>query len=193
MRFVDGENFAFQAAKYAAGAGCALTEGPHYRPGVFAWMAGVPPTAALVTRIAATGKALPLQAVAIRATWYTSVQGSDTDRDRARRELWDLGFVPQVFRKPKGQRSKGVDITLTKDMLSHAFLDNYDVVELVAGDGDYVPLVEEVKRLGKVVRVAFVDGPWVSPELRLASDAFLDPGDFFLERWRGKPPEYGAP
>jgi len=27
---------------------------------------------------------------------------------------------------------------LTKDMLSHAFRDNYEVAVLVAGDGDYV-------------------------------------------------------
>ena len=44
-------------------------------------------------------------------------------------------------------RAKGVDIALTKDLLSHAFLDNYDAVVLVAGDGDYVPVVEELKRL----------------------------------------------
>jgi uncharacterized LabA/DUF88 family protein len=70
--------------------------------------------------------------------------------------------------------------------ISHAaHFDNYDVACLVAGDGDYVPLVEEVKRLGKVVYVAFFrgEGLGLSPELRLASDMFLEMDGFFAERW----------
>jgi len=48
-------------------------------------------------------------------------------------------------------------------MLSHAFLNNYDVATLIAGDADYVPLVEEVKRLGKVVYVLFFVSNGLSP------------------------------
>jgi uncharacterized LabA/DUF88 family protein len=63
-----------------------------------------------------------------------------------------------VFKKDKqGRKTKGVDITLTRDMLSHAFRGNYDVARLIAGDGDYLPLIEEVKRLGKRVQVCFFD------------------------------------
>src|SRR4051794_12186407 len=52
---------------------------------------------------------------------------------------------------PQAERpgAKGVDISLTKDMLVQAFLGNYDIAVLVAADGDYLPVVEEVKRLGK--------------------------------------------
>ena len=49
--------------------------------------------------------------------------------DLARRRPW--------LRAPADtRRSKGVDIILTKDMLSHAFPGNFDAALLVAGDGD---------------------------------------------------------
>jgi len=38
-------------------------------------------------------------------------------------------------------------------MLSHAFLDHYEVACLVTGDADYIPLVEEVKRAWEDCRV----------------------------------------
>jgi uncharacterized LabA/DUF88 family protein len=85
--------------------------------------------------------------------------------------LWNLGFTPVVFRKAKGSRSKGVDITLTKDMLTHAFHDHYDVAVLVTGDADYEPVVSEVRRQGKAVHLcAFTNG--LADRLRLACDSF---------------------
>jgi uncharacterized LabA/DUF88 family protein len=81
------------------------------------------------------------------------------------------------------------EIALTTDMLSHGYRTNYDVAVLFAGDGDYVPLVEEVKRLGKVVYIMFFQGSGVNMffqgsgvnnELRLASDTFLYIDEFFL-------------
>jgi uncharacterized LabA/DUF88 family protein len=91
-----------------------------------------------------------------------------------REQLRRLGFDPNVFKKPKQtQKAKGVDIALTKDMLSHAFRGNYETAALVAGDGDYLPLVDEAKRLGKRVVVRFVQA-YTSDELRLAADGFSD-------------------
>lgn len=54
-------------------------------------------------------------------------------------------------------------------MLSHAFRGNYEIARLFAGDGDYIPLIEEVKRLGKRVEVCFI-GSATNPVLKLASD-----------------------
>ncbi len=56
---------------------------------------------------------------------------------------------------------------------------------LISGDGDYVPLVSEVKRLGKVVCVAFFEDSGLNPELRLSADAFADIGQSFLNHWQG--------
>ena len=69
-----------------------------------------------------------------------------------REQIRHLGFTPLVFKKNRrDDKAKGVDVTLTRDLLVHAFLDNYDVAVIVAGDGDQVPVVEGLKRLGKVV------------------------------------------
>ncbi|MGI9074506.1 MAG: NYN domain-containing protein [Bryobacteraceae bacterium] len=82
----------------------------------------------------------------IRSTYYTSICG-DLDKIRELEEkIWNVGMQPCVFKKTcREEKAKGVDIALTKDMLVHAFLDNFDIAVLVTGDGDYVPLVEEVK------------------------------------------------
>jgi len=109
-----------------------------------------------------------------------------------RERLWEIGFQPEVFKRLRNRdRAKGVDIALATDLLGNAHRDNYDAAVLLAGDGDYVPLVEEVKRLGKQVHVAFFDteGLGLSPELRLASDHFwiLEPA--FANAWSKPSPE----
>ena len=58
---------------------------------------------------------------------------------------------------------------------------------LLAGDGDYVPLILELKRLGKVVYVAFFSASGLSPELRLAADGFFELEPFFFDQWKRHP------
>jgi len=129
---------------------------------------------------------LQVQPHAIRSFYYTSVVGDDNRLQEVRHQLWGLGFNPRVFKKSrKEEKAKGVDIALATDFLSNAYKDNYDVAVLIAGDGDYLPLVEDIKRLGKVVYLAFFsgDGMGLNPELELASDRFFDMSDFFRTRW----------
>jgi uncharacterized LabA/DUF88 family protein len=90
-------------------------------------------------------------------------------------------------RKKKGEKAKGVDIALSKDLLSHAYLDNYDVAVVIAGDGDYIPLLEEVKRRGKVVLGSFFSEEGLNPEFPLACDAFFPIDEIFEARWRRVP------
>jgi hypothetical protein len=182
MLFVDGENFTIRAQKLASDNGVALHAGPEFLPDVFVWMPGVRPTAALTNTAYAP---LKVQPNAIRSHYYTCVTGDDAKVLSVRQALRSLGFHPEVFKKQKDQpKAKGVDIALSKDFLSHAFLGNYDVAVLIAGDGDYVPLIAEVKRLGKVVYLAFFEECGLSPDLRLAADNYFDMGQFFLDRWK---------
>jgi uncharacterized LabA/DUF88 family protein len=128
-----------------------------------------------------------LQRLAVRAYYYASTTGGEDVVGVVRNKLWHIGFQPVIFKKPKNRSAtKGVDIALTTDLLSNAYRDNYDAAVLIAGDGDYVPLVEEVKRLGKVVHVAFFSakGHGLSPELRLASDVFWELDDLFVSSWQ---------
>ena len=54
----------------------------------------------------------------------------EAHRDGPARALGS-SFPPEVFkRKREGEKAKGVDIALSKDLLSHAYLDNYDVAVL---------------------------------------------------------------
>ena len=125
----------------------ALHAGPEFLPDVFVWMPGVRPTAALTNTAYAP---LKVQPNAIRSHYYTCVTGDDAKVLSVRQALRSLGFHPEIFKKQKDQpKAKGVDIALSKDFLSHAFLGNYDVTVIIAGDGDYVPLIAEVKRLEK--------------------------------------------
>lgn len=175
MLFVDGENLTIEGRKLADTRGIKINEGPSYLPNVYLWMPNVSPAANLYENAY-----LKLQPTGIRSYYYCSTTGNSEQVTQARTKLRDLGFHSEVFRKEKGRRSNGVDITLAKDLLSHAFFGNYDVAVLLAGDGDYVPLVNEVKRLGKVVYSVFFKS---STELRLASDHTLYLDDFFIKSW----------
>src|SRR5262245_6026602 len=164
MAFVDGENLTLRGQEVAKRDKRNLHDSTEYERDVFLWFRiGTPPRHPDWTRLTTW-----LQPDAIRAHYYTSAVGDDDALAKIRERLREIGFDPHVFKRdPKRNRSKGVDIALTKDMLSHAFLNNYDAAVLVAGDGDYMPLVEEVKRLGKIVYVAFFtgDGAGLNPDL----------------------------
>lgn len=60
---------------------------------------------------------------------------------------------------------------------------------MIAGDGDYLPLVEETKRTGKIVYLLFFAEFGLNPKLRLASDKFFEVETFFCDAWR----KYGSP
>jgi|SoiMetStandDraft_2_1073263.scaffolds.fasta_scaffold116020_1 uncharacterized LabA/DUF88 family protein len=106
----------------------------------------------------------------IRSFWFASYQGSDEYRDKIRSYLREYEFEPVLFKKKDG-KEKGVDIALTKEMLVNAFNQNFDIGYLIAGDGDYVGLVNEVKRYGPIVRGIFFQHG-LSNDLRLAFDSF---------------------
>jgi len=184
MLFVDGENLIFRFQNLAREHGIELREGPYYTRDVLIW---IPDLLATTRFIVSQSGPEELQRLGVRAHYYTSTVGGEDLVGEARQKLWEMGFQPTVFKKPRNRtRTKGVDIALTTDLLSNAYRDNFDSAVLVAGDGDYVPLVEEVKRLGKVVHVAFFEGEGcgLSPELRLASDNFWHLNEFFLGSWR---------
>lgn len=188
MLFVDGENLTIRGQKFAEHEALRLDAGDFYEPGIFLWL----PRSDPLTYMSATASA-HLRRRAIRAHYYTSVAGDDDRLSEIRTRLWERGFQPEVFKKQaKEEKAKGVDIALTKDMLSHAFMDNFDVAVLIAGDGDYVPLVNAVQRLGKLVYVSFFSSEGLNPQLRLASDTFFSMDDVFRSCWSPAESDEGA-
>lgn len=183
MLFVDGENMAIQGKKVGAEAGYQISEGTGFRSGVFLW----PPQGqhtCLMNSMNSGPWPGDIYCAPIRSFYFTAMQGNDPGIAAVKELIWSAGFQPRVFKKRDG-KSKGVDISLATEILSNAYKDNYDVAVLLAGDGDYVPMVEEVKRQGKVVYVSFFDGAsqGVNDELRLASDRFLPIGTTFFENF----------
>jgi uncharacterized LabA/DUF88 family protein len=120
-----------------------------------------------------------------RATFYDAVPeaGADPKLDEYWRAIelqedMHLGFgaLRGLKRRP---RQKGVDVLLAVDMLVGAFGGVFDVAILVAGDADFIPVVEEVKRRGVMVVVA-AESKSTAEDLRRAADRYLDipvPGD----------------
>lgn len=183
MLFVDGENFTIRAQELAKKNGLALRTCEYYCPDVFVWF---PLLFQIELLVGYGGKPL-FRAAPLRSYYYTSVVGDDHKVQQIKQSLWDIGFHPEVFKKPKkSYKTKGVDISLTKDVLSHAFHNNYDLVVILAGDGDYVPLINEVKDLGKLVYVTFFsEENGLNPALQLASDMFIDIEKDFIKYWNG--------
>ena len=181
MLFVDGENLTLRGQEYGAKRGVEPQPGSYFMKDVFVWLPDREPQR-LQNYLPWYLGNYPL----VRAYYYTSLVGDDDKLQSVRHQLRQLGFDPQVFKKTAGQKSKGVDITLTKDMLSHAFLNHYDAAVLIAGDADYVPLVDEIKRRGKNIYIAFFAGTGLglSPELRLRADGFHALEADFEATWR---------
>jgi uncharacterized LabA/DUF88 family protein len=181
MVFVDGENMVFRYQSMLQKGWVPRDDGITHLEDVLVWHK--------------TFSHLAREDQVLRATYYTYVVG-DTNKIRdTRQAIKSLEhkthrnstlpnrLTPKVFKKPRSAaEAKGVDIQLTVDVLTHVHSDNVDTVLLLSGDGDYLPLIQEVQRCGKLCYVsAFSDG--LNEELTYAADKFycLD-GGIFHER-----------
>lgn len=152
MVFVDGENIVFNYQKLLK-EGRISTTAVQHEPDVYAWE----PSSILS----------PGLHEVIRVNYYTYTTGNEERIDKIINEIKSLTFTkhnastlpnyiyPTVFKKAKkSAQSKGVDIQMTVDILSQVYNNNVDTVYLIAGDGDYLPIINEVIRMGKQVYLA---------------------------------------
>lgn len=146
MAFIDGENLAIRYKELIA------TKTPHkensHLEDVYIWQTGF-------TGIIAQSHEI------IRTVYYTSAVGDEKQLDSIRDDLSKLTYskhiasmLPNylqsmVFKRDKGtKRSKGVDIALTIEALMQSYNKNVDSILLMTGDGDFLPLINEIKRMG---------------------------------------------
>jgi uncharacterized LabA/DUF88 family protein len=166
MFFIDGENLAIRYGSILADG--ETQDHVEYEPNVFVW-----------SRIANVTQHTRWEV--LRRYYYTSIQGDVVRLEEIEERLKGLGVEsPRVFKKHAGKRSKRVDISLATDMLTHAHRKNYDVAVLIAGDEDYVPLVDAVMGEGRRVLVWFFE-KGLNPTLRRRADYFFDIGKFFFQ------------
>ena len=170
MIFVDGENLAIRYGKMLGGGNPAdhvLVE-----PDVYVW-------SDILRQALHRWEIIPIY-------YFTSATGDSDRLHKIEDDLLKGGVeAPRVFKKAKGMRGKEVDISLATEMLSHAHRGNFDAAVLVAGDGDYVPLVEAVIREGRRVIGWFVrDG--LNDDLRRSVDFFFDISPILMKNREGK-------
>lgn len=103
----------------------------------------------------------------IRTYYYDATVGEEEKNEREKQSEFfgtlrrlpfctvRLGRLKKAGKK-KPRRQKGVDILMAIDMLTKAYENHYDIAILVAGDGDFVELVEAVKDAGKRVYGAYI-------------------------------------
>jgi uncharacterized LabA/DUF88 family protein len=178
MIFVDGENLVFRYQAMLAKGMKPRSEVVHV-PDVLVWHPR------MVFQAGIYGLCWVL-----RANYYTYSVGDDAHVMSVRDQIKALSYdarpfhndlysgslpnhlSPVVFRKLKrSAKAKGVDIQMTVDILTHCHNDSIDAVYLLSGDGDYIPVLQEVLRTGKQVYVsAFSDG--LNPDLPHLADSF---------------------
>lgn len=68
---------------------------------------------------------------------------------------------------------KGVDVQLAVDLVSHAYINSYDVAVVCSGDVDLIESIRLVKNLGK--KVIILSHPQsIAKEIRKEADHFID-------------------
>ena len=130
----------------------------------------------------------------IRVSYYTTAVGDESKIFALEEKIAHLkyvnqggtsgmGFVnPRVFKKERrSKKNKSVDINITIDALRHTYNNSLTTLYLLSGDGDYIPLIQEVMRQGKRVIVGSFT-PGLNPALKHIPDTFIGIDNIFTER-----------
>jgi hypothetical protein len=108
MMFVDGENFAMRGQSFASANSLTLVDGRYWKKDVYLWLLD---RLGRQTMLMTSQLGMSVSRTAVRAHYYTSVQGDDQLIRSTERTLWELEFQPEVFKKTKTRGSKAVDIS----------------------------------------------------------------------------------
>lgn len=178
MVFVDGENLVFRYQAMLAAGKTPCKEVVHI-PDVFVWHPNITDWCYMDV---------------MRVYFYSSVVGDDQKLAASKAAIAKTSFryeyekgsrgaaqiVPVVFKKHlKTHKTRQVDIQITIDMMRFAQNPSIDLLLLVSGDGDYLPLVQETMRLGNETYIAALSSG-LSPELRYSVDEFYDLDSIFF-------------
>ncbi len=132
---------------------------------------------------------------AIRVTFYTSIKGDDSKISDICRRISPEHFlsrplpnypprgaqiVPRIFKKESNsRRSRLVDIQITIDIMNAAMSNSVDGIMLVSGDGDFLPLINEVMRRNKHIYLAALSSG-LNEKLRSSVDYFTLLDDYLF-------------
>ncbi|MEX2287365.1 MAG: NYN domain-containing protein [Planctomycetaceae bacterium] len=151
------------------------------------------------------GTLAPLNAHVQRAIYACSCTGDEDKAHSMRVLLRKYEFEPLVIRELKNQQKqrdtkrqqhgliekpKGCDIALATRMVADGAADLFDCCFLFTSDADFLPAVEAVRRMGKIVWVfGYADAlPERSPYL-FTPDRFVDLGHKLKTDWHNNKTE----
>jgi uncharacterized LabA/DUF88 family protein len=107
--------------------------------------------------------------------YYYSADDKNPKRSHFYDKLREFGYETRILeivttqnKEKIIQKQKGVDILLATEMLTFAFRNNYDAAILCSGDQDFLPVLKEIKDLGKRI---FVFGFESSVAFKLKNEA----------------------
>lgn len=80
---------------------------------------------------------------------------------------------PLQFTREKGIFQKGVDVQIASDLISNAYMNNYDIAVLFSGDVDLLESVRLVKSLGKQI-IIFSHFKNTAVEMRKVADMYVN-------------------
>lgn len=104
-------------------------------------------------------------------------------RDRQIEELWRAGWLvhPKIG-SPAGDTYKcDFDVEITLDLMRTAEIVKPDIIILLSGDKDFVPVILELRRRGIRVEVAAFPGLNAAREVMLKASGFIDLGAYLEE------------
>ena len=87
--------------------------------------------------------------------------------------FFEIRKKPLQFTQSKGVFQKGVDVQLAVDLVSNAYLNNYDIAALFSGDIDLLESLKLIKNLGKQI-IIFSHYRNVAKEMVRESDLLVD-------------------
>ena len=90
---------------------------------------------------------------AIKSGSEKAIVGERFFEDALTKEGVDLHYLPLVRGANSELKEKGIDVSLALDAYKRAAAKAFDVFVLIAGDGDYLPLVRELQTMGTPIDV----------------------------------------
>lgn len=105
-------------------------------------------------------------------------------RDREIEELWRCGYlVHSKVGIPAGDTYKcDFDVEITLDLMRTAEIAKPDIVVLISGDKDFIPVILELRKRGIRVEVAAFPEINAAREIVLKASGFIDLGLFVEDR-----------
>ena len=90
---------------------------------------------------------------AIKSSNEKAIVGERFFEDALTKEGVDLHYLPLVRGANNELKEKGIDVSLALDAYKKAAAKTFDIFVLIAGDGDYLPLVRELQTMGTPIDV----------------------------------------